>query len=159
MKRMHDLLQNLADRNLTLGSIESMTGGLFAAKATSVPGASAVFKGAIVSYDVDIKTKIVGLDAKLIEREGVVSQKVAEEMARKGRELLGVDVALSVTGNAGPTAEEGGEPVGKVYLGLATKDGVWAFGYDFEGERNAIRDQAVDLMVTFGLSQFPKVEE
>ena len=159
MNRMHEFLQNLADRRLTLGCVESMTGGLFASEVTSIPGASNVFKGGIVSYSVELKNKLVGLDLGLIEREGVVSQRVAEEMARKGREVLGVDVALSITGNAGPTAEEGEEPVGKVYLGLATAEGVWAFGYQFEGERNAIRKQAVDLMVTFGLSQFPKIEE
>ena len=74
-------------------------------------------------------------------------------MAAKGRELLGVDVALSITGNAGPTAEPGDAPIGQVYLGLATKDGVWSFGYKFEGTREEIREKAVELMITFGLSQ------
>ena len=159
MNRMHSLLQNLADRGLTLGCVESMTGGLFAAEATSIPGASNVFKGGLVTYSVELKNKLLGLEPELIEKEGVVSQRVAEFMARNGREALNADVVLSVTGNAGPTAEEGEEPVGKAYFGLATKDGVWAFGYQFEGERNAIRKAAVEMMVTFGLSQFPKVEE
>ncbi len=159
MNRMHELLQNLADRGLTLGSVESMTGGLFAGQATSIPGASNVFKGGLVVYSAELKSKLLGIDPALIESEGVVSQIVAENMARKGREVLGVDVVIAITGNAGPTAEEGEEPVGKVYLGLATKDGVWAFGYEFSGERNAIRTQAVELMVTFGLSQFSKVVE
>ena len=159
MKRMHDLLQNLADRRMTLGSVESMTGGLFAEKATEIPGASNVFKGAIVSYSIPVKEGLVGVSPKTIADEGVVSERVAQELAFCGREKLGVDVCLSVTGNAGPTAEEGKAEVGQVYFGLATKDAVWSFGYKFEGDRQSIREQAVDMMVTFGLSQFTKVVE
>lgn len=153
MSRMHDLLQNLANKGKTLGSVESMTGGLFAAKATEVPGASNVFKGALVSYTRDVKEKVLGIDPKLIDSEGVVSELVAQKMAAKGRELLGVDMALSITGNAGPSAEPGDAEIGQVYLGLATKDGTWSFGYKFEGTRQEIREKAVDLMITFGLSQ------
>ncbi len=153
MSRMHDLLQALADHNKTLGSVESMTGGLFAEKATSVPGASNVFKGALVSYSCEVKEKVLGIDPKVIEKNGVVSERVAQLMAEKGRELLDVDIALSITGNAGPTAEPGDAEIGQVYLGLATKEGVWSFGYKFEGTRDEIREQAVELMTTFGLSQ------
>ena len=153
MNRMHSLLQSLADKNKTLGTIESMTGGLFAARATEIPGASNVFKGSIVSYSSEVKEKVLGVNPKIIEEEGVVSELVAQQMAAKGRELLGVDVALSITGNAGPTAEPGDAPIGQVYLGLATKDGVWSFGYKFEGTREEIREKAVELMITFGLSQ------
>ncbi|MCR5349040.1 MAG: CinA family protein [Bacilli bacterium] len=155
MNHMHDLLQNLADLGLTLGTVESMTGGLFAAKATDIPGASHVFKGAIVSYSAEVKEKTVGVDAGLIANNGVVSEPVAKEMAVKGREALGVDVCLSVTGNAGPSAEEGEAGVGQVYFSLATKDAAWTFGYTFEGTRQEIREAAVDMMVSFGLSQFP----
>jgi len=153
MSRMHDLLQSLANNGKTLGSIESMTGGLFAEKATMVPGASNVFKGAIVSYTRDVKEKVFGIDPKIIDKEGVVSEIVAQKMAAKGREVLGVDVALSITGNAGPTAEPGEAEIGQVYLGLATKDGTWSFGYKLMGTRQEIREKAVDLMITFGLSQ------
>ena len=153
MSRMHDLLQSLADKGKTLGSIESMTGGLFAAQATDIPGASNVFKGAIVSYSEEVKIKALGVDPNIIDEHGVVSELVAQQMAAKGREVLGVDIALSITGNAGPTAEPGDAPIGQVYLGLATKDGVWSFGYKFEGTRQEIRQKAVELMITFGLSQ------
>ncbi len=153
MNRMHNLLQSLADKGKTLGTVESMTGGLFAARATEIPGASNVFKGAIVSYSSEVKEKLLGVDANLIEEEGVVSERVAQQMAAKGRVLLGVDMALSITGNAGPTAEPGDAPIGQIYLGLATKDGVWSFGYKLEGTRDEIRAKAVDLMITFGLSQ------
>lgn len=159
MSRMHDLLQNIADRGLTLGSVESMTGGLFAAKATEVPGASQVFKGAIVSYSHEVKENLLGIDPNLIARYGAVSEKVAKEMALYGLDKLGVDVVLSVTGNAGPTAEPGEAEVGQVYFSLATRRGVWTFGYRLEGERNDIRAAAVDMMVSFGLSMFPAKEE
>lgn len=159
MKKMHDLLQNLADRGLTLGSVESMTGGLFAAEATSVPGSSGVFKGAIVSYSAEVKEKVVGVDPEIIQECGVVSEQVAREMAARGREALGVDVAIAITGNAGPTAERGKAPIGQIYLGLSTEDAVWAFGYRLEGERDEIRAKAVKLMVEFGLSQFPPLPE
>jgi len=155
MANMNDLLQALAERGLTLGSVESMTGGLFAAEATSIPGASQVYKGGIVSYSVPVKVNNVGVEQKLIDENGVVSAPVAQAMADHGREALGVDVCLSVTGNAGPTAEPGDAPVGSVFFGLATKDGVWTFGYNFEGERNEIRQAAVKMMISFGLSQFP----
>ena len=159
MNRMHELLQNLADRNLTLGTVESVTGGLFAAKATEVAGASNVFKGAVVSYTVPVKAALLGIDPEFIKNNDVVSEAVAAEMARKGRAVLGADVVLSVTGNAGPTAEPGKAEVGVVCFALATKDGVWALRYKFEGERNSIRAQAVDMMVSFALSSFPKVEK
>ena len=158
MSQMHDLLQNIADRGLKLGSVESMTGGLFAARATEVPGASQVFKGAIVSYSNEVKEKLLGIEPELLERYGAVSEKVAKEMALYGLDKLGVDVVLAVTGNAGPTAEPGDAEVGQVYFSLATRSGIWTFGYRFEGERNEIREQAVEMMVSFGLSMFPKVE-
>ena len=153
MSRMHNLLQNLANSGKTLGVIESMTGGLFAEKATEIPGASNVFKGGLVTYSREVKEKILAIKPELIDEEGVVSELVAQQMAAKGREVLGVDVALSITGNAGPTAEPGEAEIGQVYLGLATEDGTWSFGYKLEGERQEIREKAVELMITFGLSQ------
>ncbi len=155
MARMFDLLQSLADRGMTLGSVESMTGGLFAARATDIPGASGVYRGGIVAYSAEVKEKVVGVNAGIIDKYGVVSEQVAKELARLGREKLGVDVVLAVTGNAGPTAEPGEAPVGQVYFSLATKDAVWTFGYKYEGDREQIRDQAVHMMINFGLSQFP----
>lgn len=159
MNRMHELLQILADRKLTLGSVESMTGGLFAAKVTEIPGASKVFKGSLVTYSAELKEKLLGIEHDFIEQNGVVSDAVAAEMARKGRVALGVDVALAVTGNAGPDAEPGKAEVGTVCFALATKDAVWAFPYQFRGERNEIRAAAVDMMVQLALGSFPAAEK
>lgn len=156
MNLMHELLQNLADRNLTLGSVESMTGGLFAAKATEIPGASNVFKGALVTYSAQMKCNLLDIDPKLIEDNDVVSEAVAAEMARKGLERMGVDVVLAVTGNAGPTAEPGEAEVGVVCFALANDSGVWSFRYQLEGSRDEIREGAVDLMISLALSSYPK---
>ena len=112
---MERLLQEYKEKGLTLGSVESMTGGLFSAKFTEIPGSSAVFKGGIVTYSVEEKINIVGVKKETIEKYGVVSEQVAIEMAELGRKLLNVDVCLSVTGNAGPTTEPGGKPVGCFY--------------------------------------------
>ena len=152
---MQEVLQALADKGLTLGSVESMTGGLFASEATSIPGASAVFKGAIVSYAEDVKVNLVGVSEKSIKDEGIVSAQVAAEMANLGRKKLGVDVCVSVTGNAGPTAQEGEAGVGEFFLGLSTKEACWTLPYKLEGKRNEIRAGAVDLMIQF-LASFLK---
>ena len=104
---MEKLLQEYKEKGLTLGSVESMTGGLFSAKFTEIPGSSAVFKGGIVTYSAEEKINIVGVKKETIEQFGVVSEQVAIEMAELGRKLLNVDVCVSVTGNAGPTTEPG----------------------------------------------------
>ena len=152
---MQEVLQSLADKGLTLGCVESMTGGLFAAEATSVPGASQVFKGGLVTYCNELKTELLGVGEYSIESEGVVSAQVAAEMAAQGRKKLNVDVCISVTGNAGPTAEEGEAGVGEFFLGLCTKDACWTIPYKLEGKRNEIRQGAVDVMIQF-LASFLK---
>ncbi len=111
---MQKLVSYLKDKNLTIGSVESMTGGLFAARITSVPGASKVFKGSIVSYSPLIKENVVGVNKETIAKYGVVSKQVAYEMAEKGRKVLDVDICVSITGNAGPTSEPGEAGVGEL---------------------------------------------
>ena len=123
---MEKLLLEYKEKGLTLGSIESMTGGLFSAKFTEIPGSSAVFKGGIVTYSSEEKINIVGVKKETIDKFGVVSIEVAKEMAELGRKLLNVDVCVSVTGNAGPTCEPGGKPAGCFYVGVSTKDGTVA---------------------------------
>ena len=123
-----------------------MTGGLFAAKICEIPGASKVFKGSVVTYATEIKSKVVGVSEKTIKKYGVVSAEVAKEMAEKGRKLLGVDVCVSVTGNAGPTTEPGGQPVGRFYVAKAQKNFVKVAEFDIKGKRNKIRNKAVLAM-------------
>ena len=140
---MTELVNKLKELQLTIGSIESMTGGLFASNITSVPGASKVFKGSVVSYSALIKESVVGVKKETIDKYGVVSSKVAYEMAEKGRKLLDVDICVSVTGNAGPTAEPGEEGVGVVYLGISSKEGTRTIRKQFNGNREEIRQQTL----------------
>ena len=140
---MTELVNKLKELQLTIGSIESMTGGLFASNITSVPGASKVFKGSVVSYSALIKESVVGVKKETIDKFGVVSSEVAYEMAEKGRKLLDVDICVSVTGNAGPTAEPGEEGVGVVYLGISSKEGTRTIRKQFNGNREEIRQQTL----------------
>ena len=95
---------------------------------------------------VEEKVKLLGIEENLINYFGVVSKEVAGEMASKGQKALNVDVCVSVTGNAGPTAEPGGMPVGRTYVGIALKDKNYVFELNFRGNRNKIRKQAVLAM-------------
>ena len=143
---MKKLLKAYREKGLTLGSVESMTGGLFSAKFTEIPGSSAVFKGGIVTYSAEEKINIVGVKKETIDKYGVVSEEVAKEMAELGRKLLNVDVCVSVTGNAGPTCEPGGKPVGCYYVAVATKSDVVVKGVLKTQKRNKVRNSAVLAM-------------
>ena len=143
---MKALFNQLLEKGYSLGSVESMTAGLFASTFVKTPGASKVFKGGLVTYAVEEKVKLLGIEENLINYFGVVSKEVAGEMATKGQKVLGVDVCVSVTGNAGPTAEPGGQPVGKTFVGIALKDKKFVFELDFRGNRNKIRKGAVLAM-------------
>ena len=143
---MKKLLEEYKEKGLTLGSVESMTGGLFAAKFTEIPGSSAVFKGSIVTYSTEEKINIVGVKKETIEKFGVVSEQVATEMAELGRKLLNVDVCVSVTGNAGPTAEPGEKPVGSFYVGVSSEKGTFVQEYFLSQKRNMVRNSAVLAM-------------
>ena len=127
----------LRDRGLSLGIAESLTGGLMGARFTSVPGASDVFRGGIVSYASDVKFSLLGVP------EGpVVSADAARAMAEGARRVLGADVALATTGVAGPTEQEG-QAVGTVFLGLAMDDASEAQQVQLPGDRQRIRQYAV----------------
>lgn len=143
---MKKLLNLLIEKNLTIGSVESMTAGLFASTFVNTPGASKVFKGSLVTYVVEEKTKLVGIEPQLINQFGVVSKEVAGEMANKGREVLNVDVCVSITGNAGPTSEPGGMPVGRAYIGISTAKKNFVIELNLKGNRDKIRHKAVLAM-------------
>lgn len=112
----------LKDRVLTVGTAESCTGGLLAKLLTDLPGSSAVFRGGVVSYTNGVKAGLLGVPQDLLDRYGAVSPQMAEAMARGAKAALGCDIALSATGVAGPDADDRGNPIGLVYLGLAWGD-------------------------------------
>ena len=139
---IEEVIELLKESNLTLGSCESLTGGLFSSTVTSYPGVSKFYKGCICSYSTLVKHDLLKIDQDLIDTKGVVSKEIAYEMARSASMLLDTDITISFTGNAGPTAMEGKE-VGLVYIGLKIKDDIKTFEYHFDGNRNSIREQVV----------------
>lgn len=127
--------QMLGERHLTLGVVESATGGLIAHLITSVAGSSAYFRGSVTAYHNDIKTIVVKVSKTTLDHYGAVSSKVAEEMAQGGKRLLGVDICLSDTGVAGPGGATPEKPVGLFYLGLAYGYKVHNRKHIFQGNR------------------------
>ncbi len=117
------LVQLLAEHGATLSTAESCTGGLIAKVMTDIPGSSAVFSGACVTYTNQAKMDLLGVSAELIERDTEVSLSCAEAMAAGARERLKTDYALSTTGFAGPGGGTDEDPVGTVYIGFATPHG------------------------------------
>ncbi len=130
-------------RGWTLATAESCTGGLVAARLTGVPGSSEVFRGGVVAYANEIKQAELGVPAGLLEAHGAVSPEVAEAMARGARERLGVDVAVSVTGIAGPDGGSEDKPVGLVYLHAEGPAGGVGREFSFPGDRASIRARSV----------------
>lgn len=127
----------------TVATAESLTGGLIAAMLTSVPGSSASVRGGIVSYVNEVKAELLGVSEDVLARQGAVDELVALQMARGALRELGSDVAVAVTGIAGPTGAEPGKPVGTVWIGCATAKKTHAACHHFEGGREAVRLQTV----------------
>ena len=137
------VLDRCRDRGFHLATAESCTGGLVAARLTAVPGSSHVVAGGIVSYANEIKTEQLGVAAELIEEHGAVSAEVAEAMARGARERFGVEVAVSLSGIAGPEGGTEEKPVGLVYFHAETPDGSHGSHFNFPGDRDSIRRRSV----------------
>jgi nicotinamide-nucleotide amidase len=131
------LLDLLEKRGWTLGTAESATAGMVAARITSVPGSSRVFRGGIVAYATDLKQGLLDLPDDLIEAEGVVSEATALAMAEGAAERLGADVTVAVTGSAGPDPQE--RPAGTMILAVRTPEGLGARTLRMPGDRERAR--------------------
>ena len=129
-------------RGLSLATAESCTGGLVAARLTSVPGASDAFRGAVVAYADDVKRAELGVPAEVLEQHGAVSAETARAMAVGARERLRVDVAVSVTGVAGPGGGTPEKPVGLVYVHAVAPDGELAAEFSLPADRETVRRRA-----------------
>lgn len=152
-----DVIRLLLEANETLGVGESLTAGGVMAALTSVPGASAAFRGGVVAYTAELKKKLLNVDAALIEKEGVIHPQVARQMAQGARRAttpdektttMTAEAALTTwgvgtTGAAGPKGQDG-KPPGTVYIGVAGPEGERAWGpFDFAGDRERIREETV----------------
>ena len=132
----------------TLVTAESCTGGGIGAVLTSVPGSSKVYKGGVISYTNWVKENILDVDKTVLNREGAVSAPVAKMMAEGVREVLQADIGVSVTGLAGPDADEYGYPVGTVFIGYADASKTDVKQCYFLGDRDEIREQTVSAALT-----------
>jgi nicotinamide-nucleotide amidase len=132
----------LRERGLTLATAESCTGGLVSARLTDVPGSSAVFVGGIVAYADEVKAAHLGVPEEVLREHGAVSAQSAAAMARGARERLGADVAVSVTGVAGPDGGTEEKPVGLVFLHASGPMGEKQLRLDFPADRPTIRGRA-----------------
>ena len=146
------LVAALKARGLTCATAESCTGGSVGGAITAVPGSSAVFLGGVISYANEVKRDVLGVPQEILDAHGAVSPECAERMAAGARNLLKSDLAVSLTGIAGPDGGSAEKPVGLVWFGLATKDGVRTEKKLFAGDRAAVRAQAVSHALELLLS-------
>ena len=147
MTTAEKLVKKLTTRKLTCATAESCTGGGVGSEITAVPGSSAVFWGGVISYDNSVKHNVLGVDQAILDGVGPVSAECAEQMARGARRVLRTDLAVSVTGLAGPGGD-GVHPAGCVWFGLATDKGVRSENVVFSGGRATVRAAAVEHALT-----------
>jgi PncC family amidohydrolase len=129
---------------LTIGTVESATGGRIADRITNVPGSSDYFKGSVVAYSNEVKIALLGVKRKTLENYGAVSEQTALEMARGGKKLLNVDICVSDTGIAGPSGATPEKPLGLFYIGLATRDESFSQKHAFPGNREGNKRDAAE---------------
>ena len=147
------LVSQCIEKKVTFGTAESCTGGLISAFVTDIAGASAVFYGGIVSYDNSIKEKLLGVRAETLRAKGAVSPETATEMSAGALRALGVDLAVSVTGIAGPGGSTDKKPVGLVYISVASKRGSSVTENHFSGDRESVRLQTVQKALSLLLAE------
>ena len=138
----------------TLVTAESCTGGGIGAALTAISGSSAVYKGGIISYTNWVKHHFLNVPQEVLDTVGAVSAPVAEAMAKGARANLCADVAVSVTGLAGPGGDEYGNPVGTVYVGYADAKKVVSRHFVFDGDRDAVRQQAAMAALRLILEEY-----
>ena len=137
-----DVLKALKGK--TLVTAESCTGGMIGAALTAVPGSSAVYKGGVICYTNWVKENTLGVGREVLEQFGAVSKPVAGAMAAGARKQLQADVAVSVTGLAGPGGDDYGNPVGTVYIGFESDTKSQVKHFRFSGDRESVRRQAAE---------------
>lgn len=150
---MQDIEQEIGDMlrhmGLSLGVVESATGGLISHLITNVPGSSDYYKGSITAYSDPVKVDLVGVMEETIEKYGAVSSQVVEEMARGGRRVLNADICLADSGIAGPGGATKDKQVGLFYIGLSHKVGTFSREYSFQGNRWQNKQAAAEAALSW----------
>jgi PncC family amidohydrolase len=139
----------MRQRKLTLATAESCTGGLIADRITNVPGSSEYFLGGIVAYSYEAKVSLLGVSWDTLHACGAVSEEIVIEMARGARMALDADIAVSVSGIAGPGGGMPDKPVGTTCIGLSTTDGDWARKFIWDGNRLQNKALSVEAALRF----------
>lgn len=137
------VINMLRQRNLKLATAESCTGGLLAGALTAIPGSSACFEYGFITYSNEAKQALLQVPAEILQKNGAVSAETAAAMAAGTRRISGADIALSITGIAGPGGATADKPVGLVYLGYSSTAGEVTERYVFSGSRGQVRGQSV----------------
>ncbi len=148
------IVRFLNEHNMTITTVESCTGGLIAARLVNVSGASNVFSEGYITYSEEAKAKMVGVNPETIKKYNVVSEEVAYEMASGGAKTANADVAVSVTGVAGPLGGTKEIPVGTVCIGVYYKNKVITEKFLLNGDRLQVRNQAVDKALEMVWNEF-----
>ena len=136
-------------KRLTLGIVESATGGLISHLITNVPGSSDYYKGSVTAYSNEVKIKVVRVKEDTISKYGAVSHQAAEEMAQGGRKILAADICLADTGIAGPSGATPGKPLGLFYIGLSHQAGTYSRKHNFQGNREQNKHQAAEAALAW----------
>ena len=147
MKVDQELATRFLASGMTLALAESCTGGMIAEQITRISGCSGWFRGGIVAYHNDIKQQLLQVPGELLELYGAVSEPVARAMAEGARRIIGSDLALAVTGIAGPDGGSPEKPVGTVYIALADHEGCVTDRCQFSGERESVREQTTEQAI------------
>ena len=139
---MKEIGAYLIENNISIASIESFTVGSFASLIGSIPGISKVYRGSMVTYQTEMKHRLLGIEQDIIDKYGVVSEEVASQMAIRGQEIFMCDLCVSFTGNSGPLPMEG-KPVGLCYMGISYRNETEVYTLHLSGTREEIKQQAL----------------
>lgn len=157
MNNAKKLIETLVKENLTIGSVESFTGGMFGKYLTDISGASEAYKGGLIVYSNELKEKLLGIAPEFIDKYGVVSWPVAQKMAVKGMKILNTDICVSFTGNAGPSVCDNQTEVGECYIGIAYSGKIWSVPLRLTDlDRDQIRIACVEAIINAVLSIISK---
>lgn len=148
----------LIENKISLAVAESCTGGKIASRITDIPGASAYFKGSIVSYATEAKHDVLGVDKQLIEKYSVVSAQVAEQMATNGRAFFNADICISTTGNAGPTKGDSDAEIGTVFIAISSNKKLQSFQFNFGNHRERVTQKAVNKSFELLMNYLQEIE-
>ncbi len=143
------LYEYLQSGNLKVSAAESCTGGRVADRITNVPGSSAYFPGGVVAYSYEAKASLLGVSWNTLNTHGAVSEETALEMARGARKIFEADIAISISGIAGPGGGTPEKPVGTTWLGLTTAKGDWARHFIWDGNREENKHHSSEAALQF----------